>query len=193
MLALQIFSYQATHSLDSHQFSEETADIREEYYNVQRSHSMTELETPRYRTFSQDSDPNEGDGLMQYTEELRFAPEQHVSGDASPRPLSSIKSLDPEDISFIRSFLRCFLVICTSLVAAFIPNIGLLVSLAGATSGTSLALIFPPLLEISISRIQHVRMSYSRLLFCVVSAVVGVTGAVIGTVISLKDICDASG
>ena len=94
----------------------------------------------------------------------------------------------PNDISFIRSFLRVFLVFCTALVAAFIPNIGLLVSLAGASSGTSLALIFPPLLEVLICRQQGVVLSTPRLLFCIASIGVGTIGAVLGTLISLSAI-----
>ena len=110
--------------------------------------------------------------------------------DLESSPNSSLHTLDPSDISFIRSFLRVLLVVCTALVAAFIPNIGLLVSLAGATSGTSLALIFPPLLEVCISRQQQIDISSSRFVFCVISIFIGILGAILGTVMSLSAIYD---
>ena len=141
----------------------------------------------RYRSVSHDSDNTEGE----YELDLDLDQDQEYTEDEGARRLPQLPSahLDPSDISFIRSFLRLVLVICTVLVAAFIPNIGLLVSLAGATSGTSLALIFPPLLEVCITRQQRVScMSKPRWLFCVVSMGIGVIGAILGTLISLNDI-----
>jgi hypothetical protein len=166
----------------------------------QRSHSMTEIEMDRYRhrsvsietDHSEDLDLEYDDNNYNYNfndncdEESPLASSPLV--DYASSPSSTLKHLDPSDVSFIRSFLRVFLVVCTALVAAFIPNIGMLVSLAGATSGTSLALIFPPLLEVCVSRQQRVVVSQTRLIFCFVSICVGVIGAILGTLMSLSDI-----
>lgn len=194
-----MYYYQASNSLES-EFSTGTAisaasDSHSTGNQVHRSHSLTEIEMTKYRSISHDSDVHYDDDDYDFDFDEGVNHEEHpLAPSALPfsefsSPLVKIQNkLHPKEISFIRSFLRCFLVVCTSLVAAFIPNIGLLVSLAGATSGTALALIFPPLLEVYISKQQHVVMSRPRALFCGISIVVGVLGAIVGTAISLRDI-----
>ena len=146
-----------------------------------KSRSMSDLEMSTYGSFSIVNHESNGDHPKDSLSAAR-------SFDASPpTPLLNQYRLGG-DISFIRSLLRLFLVMCTGFFAAYIPNIGLLVSLAGASSGTSLALIFPPLLEVVLSKQQGVGISQIRLIFCIVSICIGINGTILGTSISIHDI-----
>eukprot|EP00602_Paraphysomonas_sp_CaronLab_P002276 CAMPEP_0185031400 /NCGR_PEP_ID=MMETSP1103-20130426/18860_1 /TAXON_ID=36769 /ORGANISM="Paraphysomonas bandaiensis, Strain Caron Lab Isolate" /LENGTH=342 /DNA_ID=CAMNT_0027566915 /DNA_START=758 /DNA_END=1782 /DNA_ORIENTATION=+ len=89
---------------------------------------------------------------------------------------------------FPRSTVRVVVVISTAVVATLVPDVGLLVSLAGASSGTALALILPPTLDIAISYLQKSHISSIRLAFNIVSIAFGVFGAFVGTLLSVKDI-----
>lgn len=195
-----MFSYQAVaQSFDDHELSRQTVSAQSNTlseaglklpHNFRKCQSMSELELQKFRA-SQDSNISDGTDL---SEEMDFDASEPDIFDSSPpagsEPPLQKKSIEyaPGDIFFIRSLLRCVLVVCTALVAAFVPNIGLLVSLAGATSGTSLALIFPPLLDVCISRQQRVEVSYPRSVFCGISIAVGIVGALVGTALSLSDI-----
>lgn len=190
----QMFSYQSNQSI-SFDVGASAGKSDDDHINthiddgdvVLRSRSMNDIEMNRYRVISNDS------GHTDHTDDLDLDLDvDYHEVEEKTLILHNGFAHPHADISFIRSFLRFFLVLCTALVAAFIPNIGLLVSLAGASSGTSLALIFPPLLEVSVSRQQQVGMSLPRLLFCVASIGIGCIGAILGTTMSLNDIYAAT-
>jgi hypothetical protein len=51
----------------------------------------------------------------------------------------------------VNFMLRVVLIVGTGLAAAFVPDVGLLVSLAGAGGGAALSLVIPPMLDIQIT------------------------------------------
>ena len=80
--------------------------------------------------------------------------------------------------------IRLALVLGTGLLAAIIPNVGLLVSLAGASSGATLALILPSLIDLYTTK----DLSMLRYGLNCGSIFLGVVGAIAGTYLSVVDI-----
>lgn len=100
---------------------------------------------------------------------------------AVPTSEDSSTSTQPTIPQFV---IRYFLVISTGLLATLIPNVGLLVSLAGASSGATLALILPPLIDLYINKnIPSIRYGIN----CA-SVALGIVGAIAGTYMSVVDI-----
>eukprot|EP00607_Mallomonas_marina_P002948 CAMPEP_0182431702 /NCGR_PEP_ID=MMETSP1167-20130531/51024_1 /TAXON_ID=2988 /ORGANISM="Mallomonas Sp, Strain CCMP3275" /LENGTH=488 /DNA_ID=CAMNT_0024618333 /DNA_START=281 /DNA_END=1747 /DNA_ORIENTATION=- len=85
---------------------------------------------------------------------------------------------------YSRELFRIILVLSTALVAILVPNVGLLVSLAGATSGAALSLIIPPLIDWKLSS----KVTLARHIMNTISLVVGVIAAIVGTTAALVDI-----
>ena len=87
-----------------------------------------------------------------------------------------------------RTLFRVGLVACTALVAIAVPNVGTLIALSGATSGSTLSLIIPPLLDYYLVAKPAVKWPVWRHVLNMCSLVVGVLAAVIGTAMALADI-----
>ncbi|XP_064636410.1 proton-coupled amino acid transporter 1-like isoform X2 [Lineus longissimus] len=84
---------------------------------------------------------------------------------------------------------RTFLVLFTFALAAVIPHLELLISLIGALSSSSLALIFPPIIEIATYWPDNKLGRYKWMLWKDILIVVfGLLGFVTGTFVSLKEI-----
>ena len=77
------------------------------------------------------------------------------------------------------------IVLFTALVAILVPNVGLLIALAGASSGATLSMILPPLIDWKISTSS---LGWKRDFMNSVSILVGTIGAVIGTVLALIEV-----
>ncbi|XP_063591704.1 proton-coupled amino acid transporter-like protein pathetic [Penaeus indicus] len=85
--------------------------------------------------------------------------------------------------------LRTCLVLLTFVLAAAIPNIGLFISLVGAVSSSTLALIFPPLIEVV--TFWPDRGPYNwRIIKCSLIALFGIIGFITGTISSIEAIVD---
>jgi hypothetical protein len=84
----------------------------------------------------------------------------------------------------VRILLVCF----SSLVSTLVPDVGLLVSLAGASSGAALSLIFPPLLYLTLHQNRKEKIAMSEMTVHILSIVVGLTAAVLGTAVSVMKI-----
>jgi hypothetical protein len=89
---------------------------------------------------------------------------------------------------FPRVSVRIMLVLISSLVATLIPNVGLLVSLAGASSGAALALIFPPLFDLTLRRDSKEPLTLSEQFLHFFSIGLGSLAAVLGTAVSVMEI-----
>jgi len=84
-------------------------------------------------------------------------------------------------------FFRSLLVILTFIFAVLIPELGLVVSLIGALSSTSLSMIIPPLINCKLRRRE--KGSNCRIIsLTVLSVTLGVIGAVVGTVTAVINI-----
>ncbi|XP_027207368.1 proton-coupled amino acid transporter-like protein pathetic isoform X1 [Penaeus vannamei] len=85
--------------------------------------------------------------------------------------------------------LRTCLVLLTFVLAAAIPNIGLFISLVGAVSSSTLALIFPPVIEVV--TFWPDRGPYNwRIIKCTLIALFGIIGFITGTISSVQAIVD---
>jgi len=73
-------------------------------------------------------------------------------------------------------------------VAMVIPHLDLMISLVGALASSSLALIFPPLIEIITFSAEGERLSKITLIKNVFIMVLGVVGFTTGTVSALQEI-----
>ncbi|KAL1139772.1 hypothetical protein AAG570_006749 [Ranatra chinensis] len=82
--------------------------------------------------------------------------------------------------------LRTFLVFVTFTLAAAIPNLSAVISLVGAVSSSTLALIFPPLIEVI--TFWDSGLTPSMLLKDVAITLFGVAGFIFGTYASIKNI-----
>ncbi|XP_076065718.1 proton-coupled amino acid transporter-like protein acs [Oratosquilla oratoria] len=82
---------------------------------------------------------------------------------------------------------RAFLVFITFILAAAIPNIGLFISLVGAMASSTLALIFPPIIEMVTfwNRLSKLRIAKCMFLMCF-----GLVCFVVGTTTSIREIID---
>eukprot|EP01041_Mallomonas_annulata_P009708 gene9708-20185_t len=89
-----------------------------------------------------------------------------------------------------RGMFRVVLVSLTALIAILIPNVGLLISLAGASSGSALSMIIPPLIDMKINRES---ISIQRLVMNFFSIFIGSLGAIIGTFVAIRDIFSVYG
>lgn len=93
-----------------------------------------------------------------------------------------------------RSSVRVVVVICSAAVAILVPNVGLLVSLAGASSGAALSLVCPSLMAICIPDYDYEEplLPYSlKRGLCAGSIALGVLGAIAGTAVAISDISNA--
>lgn len=80
------------------------------------------------------------------------------------------------------------LVLISSLVATLVPNVGLLVSLAGASSGAALALIFPPVFDLTLRRNSQEQLTLRKHFLHFFSIGLGSLAAVLGTAVSVIEI-----
>jgi hypothetical protein len=94
----------------------------------------------------------------------------------------------PDPPRFPRVFVRIGLVLVSSLVATLVPDVGLLVSLAGASSGAALALIFPPLFDLTLRRNSKEPLTLIEHSLHIFSIGIGLFAAVLGTAVSVMDI-----
>lgn len=83
---------------------------------------------------------------------------------------------------------RTCLVAATAIVAIVVPDIGLLIALAGATSGATLSMVLPPMIDWQISTKPF---SMQRRVLNCMSVIIGILGTVIGTVVAVMDIIHA--
>ncbi len=84
--------------------------------------------------------------------------------------------------------MRVCLVCFTSLVSTLVPNVGMLVSLAGASSGAALALVFPPLFDLVLHRDRKSQLSSCEIFVDIFSVLLGISAAILGTFVSIRDI-----
>lgn len=87
-----------------------------------------------------------------------------------------------------KSSVRIGLIVLTSLIATFIPDVALLVSLAGASTGSVLSLVIPATMELALATKQGRQLSpFEKLMDCL-SICIGIWAACVGTVVSLQAI-----
>lgn len=84
---------------------------------------------------------------------------------------------------------RTLCVLLTFCLAAAIPNIGLFISLVGAVSSSTLALIFPPIVEVVTFWPDTGRYHWTAIK-CVLISLFGFLGFVTGTITSIQAIID---
>jgi len=86
--------------------------------------------------------------------------------------------------------LRLCLTLLTFVIAIIVPNVQVLISLAGALAGSSIALLIPPILELA--QLRHANNTSNMLLRgkCYLSLVFGAAFLSIGTFASMKDIME---
>ncbi|XP_050738418.1 proton-coupled amino acid transporter 4-like isoform X2 [Eriocheir sinensis] len=82
---------------------------------------------------------------------------------------------------------RAFLVLITFILAAAIPNIGLFISLVGAVSSSTLAIIFPPIIELVTFWPRISRWNIAK---CVVIFVFGAVCFITGTYASIQAVIE---
>ena len=87
-----------------------------------------------------------------------------------------------------RSFIRVLTIVCTAMVAYLIPNIGLLVSLTGASSGAALGLIMPCAIDLAQSQQLYIKLSKWRIVLNVTSISLGIFGGLAGTIYVVREI-----
>lgn len=105
----------------------------------------------------------------------------------NPRSSNQLSSQQAGQL-FPKPIIRICLVCCTSLVSTLVPNVGLLVSLAGASSGAALALVFPPLFDLVLHRQEILKLSLFEIFVDLISIFLGISAGVLGTAVSLHDI-----
>ena len=88
---------------------------------------------------------------------------------------------------------RTALVILTFSLSVTIPCLELMISLFGAMAGGSLSLIFPPIVQIITMNYPGAKFSYFTLVKCIIIALFGFSGAVLGTVLTFQSIVKALG
>ena len=81
-------------------------------------------------------------------------------------------------------YLRCYLVVFSMVVAALVPNLGLLISLFGSIASSTLGLVLPPLFYLKLVPGQ----TASSTIGCYLIAFFGVVGAIAGFVSSMQGI-----
>ncbi|XP_015928320.1 proton-coupled amino acid transporter 1 isoform X3 [Parasteatoda tepidariorum] len=98
----------------------------------------------------------------------------------------------PREQNIFEYALRTLLVFITFLMAIAIPNLDLLISLVGALASSSLALIFPPIIELV--TVWNNNMSRKQLTLIIIkdAAIItfGIFGCVIGTYTAIREIVD---
>lgn len=99
------------------------------------------------------------------------------------------RRLHSEQAQLIGEYLlRVGLVVFTFLLAAMIPNLGAVISLVGAVSSSTLALIFPPLIEIITFWPDGLGRNYWVLWKDIAIMTFGICGFVFGTYTSVAQI-----
>lgn len=83
---------------------------------------------------------------------------------------------------------RAAIVLFTVAVPFAVPQVGLLVPLAGASSGAALSVILPPLIDIQLHVLAGDALSPSRMCLNALSIVIGIAGAVLGTLFAVENI-----
>lgn len=76
----------------------------------------------------------------------------------------------------------------SAIVAIVVPELDLLISLVGALASSSLALVFPPLIEILTYKAPNERLSSLSVIKDISIMVFGVFGCVVGTWVSIDEI-----
>ena len=84
-------------------------------------------------------------------------------------------------------WLRMYLIVLTMVVAAAVPNLGLLIALFGSLTSTTLGLVLPPQMYLRIVPDQ----SLCSRLGCHFVSTVGILGAIAGSASAMMDIIDA--
>lgn len=92
---------------------------------------------------------------------------------------------------FYEHTLRLLLVFMTFVLAEAIPNLGLFISLVGAVSSTALALVFPPLCDISVRWYSSFGRFYWRLFVDIITLILAVFVFITGTYYSVTAIVSA--
>jgi hypothetical protein len=87
-----------------------------------------------------------------------------------------------------RNSIRIVTIICTAGVAYLIPNVGLLVSLTGASSGAALGLVLPAAFDLAQAQNLNIELPRWRVALNLVSIFLGVVGGIAGTIYSLIEI-----
>ena len=99
------------------------------------------------------------------------------------------RRLHTEQSRLIGEYLaRVSLVVFTFILAAMIPNLGAVISLVGAVSSSTLALIFPPLIEIVTFWPDKLGRHYWVLWKDIAIMVFGILGFIFGTYTSVAQI-----
>jgi len=83
---------------------------------------------------------------------------------------------------------RCFLVICTFCIAVAIPHLGPFISLIGAFASSSLALLFPSIIDTMVRWKSRLGLWYWRLWKNIIIFIFGFIGFFLGTITSIQDI-----
>ena len=117
-----------------------------------------------------------------------------TTADASDAPAcfrSCPCTLSPRALEHLQTYpwLRAYMVVFTMLVAASVPDLGLLISLFGSVASSTLGLILPPLMYVRLVPGQTVASTAA----CYGMCAFGVLGAVGGAVSSLQGIAKAYG
>jgi amino acid permease len=117
-----------------------------------------------------------------------------TTADASDAPAclrSCPCTLSPRALEHLQTYpwLRAYMVVFTMLVAASVPDLGLLISLFGSVASSTLGLILPPLMYVRLVPGQTAASTAA----CYSMCAFGVLGAVGGAVSSLQGIAKAYG
>ncbi|GFS96313.1 hypothetical protein NPIL_248052 [Nephila pilipes] len=104
----------------------------------------------------------------------------------------NLERFSSRDQLIFELFLRTFLVFITFLMAIAIPNLDLLISLVGALASSSLALIFPPIIELCTVWNSNISKKKLRILIVkdVFIMVFGIFGSIIGTYTVIREIVE---
>ncbi|XP_071038086.1 proton-coupled amino acid transporter 1-like [Parasteatoda tepidariorum] len=100
------------------------------------------------------------------------------------------KRFSPKIQTVFELLLRTFLVFVTCAITVAVPNLDLLISLVGALASSSLALIFPPIIELVM--IWNTPISRRKLILIIIKdaaiIIFGIFGCFIGTYSTIKEI-----
>lgn len=94
------------------------------------------------------------------------------------------------EVRLFRFVCEMFSFLTIVVLAAIIPNLGPIISLVGAVSSSTLALIFPPLIEIITFWPNNLGKNYWVLWKDIAIMVFGILGFIFGTYTSIAQILD---